>query len=82
MIKKPAVKEISFNVAYNFPEYFQNIYNGCPDKLIKTDLTLHIKDKNARESYPDYARETVWYGRKGGRIMYKEEMNIIVKPTK
>ena len=82
MIKRPSVREFSFSVAYDFPEYFQNIYNGCPDKLNKTALTVCVNDQKARDSYPDYARETVWYGRKGGRIMYKEEMNIIVDTTK
>lgn len=82
MIKRPSVREFSFSVAYDFPEYFQNIYNGCADKLNKTALTVCVNDQKARDSYPDYARETVWYGRKGGRIMYKEEMSIIVDTTK
>ena len=38
---------------------------------------MSINDGNFKSSYGAYARETVWYGRKGGRIMYKEEMNVI-----
>ena len=47
----------------------------------KKDLTIIINDYNSKNNYSDYARETVWYGRKGGRIMYKEEMEIIVNTT-
>lgn len=77
VIKRPFVKEFSFDVSYNFPEYFQNVYNGKKEELKKQALTVSINDGNFKSSYGDYARETVWYGRKGGRIMYKEEMNVI-----
>ncbi len=78
MIKKPFVRHSSFNVDFNFPEYFNNIYNGKHKELKKINLKINIVDTKAKNNYPDYARETVWYGRKGGRIMYKEEMDIIV----
>lgn len=76
LIKRPFVKEFSFDVSYNFPRYFQSIYNGHKEALTKQHLTVKITDNNYKNNYQDYARETVWYGRKGGRIMYKEEMSI------
>lgn len=79
MIKRPAVKEFSFDIFYDFPRYFHNVYTGNVKKLESRNLTITVRDKNAKDNYPDYARETVWYGRKGGRITYKEEMDIIVK---
>lgn len=81
MIKRPFVSKFSFNIGYDFPQYFNNIYNGKISPLEKKDLTIIINDYNSKNNYPDYARETVWYGRKGGRIMYKEEMEIIVNTT-
>lgn len=81
MIKRPCVSKFSFNIGYDFPQYFNNIYNGKILPLEKKDLTIIINDYNSKNNYPDYARETVWYGRKGGRIMYKEEMEIIVNTT-
>lgn len=81
MIKRPCVSKFSFNIGYDFPQYFNNIYNGKISPLEKKDLTIIINDYNSKNNYPDYARETVWYGRKGGRIMYKEEMEIIVNTT-
>lgn len=78
MIKKPFVSSFSFNISYDFPCYFADIYRGEKSNLKSKDLTINIFDENYKNSYPDYARETVWYGRKGGRIMYKEEMEIIV----
>ena len=79
MIKRPAVKSFSFDITYDFPEYFHGIYTGNIKELKKNNLTITIKDEKSKDNYPDYARETVWYGRKGGRITYKEEMKIIVK---
>ncbi|MBQ2973302.1 MAG: radical SAM protein [Clostridia bacterium] len=81
MIKRPCVSKFSFNIGYDFPQYFNNIYNGKISPLEKKDLTIIINDYNSKNNYSDYARETVWYGRKGGRIMYKEEMEIIVNTT-
>ena len=79
MIKKPGVTELSFDTDFNFPEYFKNIYEGKYNTLKKQSLTISILDKNARSDKKAYAKETVWYGRKGGRIVYKEEMTIVEK---
>ncbi|MBR5498359.1 MAG: radical SAM protein [Clostridia bacterium] len=81
MIKRPFISKFSFNISYDFPQYFNNIYNGKHLPLEKKSLTINVNNFNAKNNYPDYARETVWYGRKGGRIMYKEEMEIIVNTT-
>ena len=78
VIKRPFVKEIEFDISYNLHEYFQSIYNGSKKSLKEKSLTIRIVDNNFKTNYRDYARETVWYGRKGGRIMYKEEMEFIV----
>ncbi len=77
MIKKPGITEVTFDTEYNFPEYFKNIYEGKYKTLKKQPLTISIFDKNARSDKKSYAKETVWYGRKGGRIVYKEEMTIV-----
>ncbi len=79
MIKKIGVSDFSFDTGYNFPEYFRNIYEGKYEPLKKQPLTVCISDKNAKYDKKSYAKETVWYGRKGGRIVYKEEMTVIEK---
>lgn len=79
MIKKPCVSELSFDVEYNFPRYFKNVYEGKYEPLEKRALEIRISDKNAKYDKRSYAKETVWYGRKGGRIVYKEEMTVIEK---
>ena len=79
MIKRPCVKESSFEISYDFPAYFANIYNGNPTRLKESNLQIKITNENCKTNYPDYARETVWYGRKGGRIMYKEEIDILAE---
>ena len=79
MIKRPCVKDFSFNIGYDFPAYFSNVYNGKHSVLNKANLMIKIHNENCKTNYPDYARETVWYGRKGGRIMYKEEIDILAE---
>ncbi len=79
MIKKPGISELTFDSEYNFPLYFKNVYEGKYAPLKKMPLTISISDKNAKHDKKSYAKETVWYGRKGGRIVYKEEMTVIEK---
>jgi len=76
IIKRPFEREFSFNISYDFPQYFQEIFNGKRQELEKRNLKISVKDENYKDNYCDYARETVWYGRKGGRLMYKEEIKI------
>lgn len=79
MIKKPAVERLSFSSEYDFPTYFRNIYEGKYAPLEKHGIDIEIYDKNVRYDNKSYAKRTVWYGRKGGRIVYKEEMTVIDK---
>lgn len=79
MIKKPGITKTAFDIEYDFPSYFKNIYAGAYTPLEKHGYTIEITDNDARQDKVSYARETVWYGRKGGRIVYKEEMRIIDK---
>lgn len=79
MIKRPGVQKLSFDIAYNFPQYFSDIYTGKYSPLQKKNITISIYDKNTRTDKKKYAKETVWYGRKGGRIVYKEEMTLLDK---
>lgn len=73
-IKRPFVKEFAFRTRYNFTDYYNSIYNGKKVPLMRKNLLFKVNDLNCKNDIKDYAREIVWYGRKGGRIMYKEEM--------
>ena len=77
IIKRIGLTEFSFDIEYDLPTYFRNIYAGKYTPLKKRHLTLRISDSNAKHNKADYARQTVWYGRKGGRIVYKEELTVI-----
>lgn len=79
MIKKIGISDFAFDTEYDFPEYFKNVYEGKYAPLNRRRLTIRICDKNAKYDKKAYAKETVWYGRKGGRIVYKEEMTVIDK---
>ena len=77
IVKRPDIRGCSFEISYDFPEYFYKINNGKKERLKKRNLIVKISDDNYKDNYKDYARETVWYGRKGGRIMYREEMHVL-----
>lgn len=79
LIKKPGLTELSFDIDYDFPTYFKNIFSGNYIPLQKHSYNVNILDNNAKFEKEIYARETVWYGRKGGRIVYKEELTLIDK---
>ena len=75
-IKRPFVKEFDFRTRYNFADYFNSVYNGKKTCLERKKLLFKVNDTNCKNDNKDYAREIVWYGRKGGRITYKEEMTV------
>ncbi len=79
IIKRPAVTAEDFCVNYDFYNYFRSVYNGENASLAEKKTRYIIDAPYAKEDLRDYARETVWYGRKGGRIMYKEELRIIAE---
>jgi len=59
------------DLQYDLHTYFADLHLGRPAKLDATPCTLQIaspKDYGGR--YEQFAREVIWYGRKGGRFKY------------
>lgn len=63
IIKKIGIKEITIESGYDFFTYYNNIYGGSYEKLKKEPIVLKISDTSAVESFEEFAREVVWYGR-------------------
>ncbi|MDR1806185.1 MAG: radical SAM protein [Clostridium sp.] len=55
--------------SYDFHRYFSAALANTPEPLIKADMTVAFPRQGELKSLPDYAREVVWYGRRGGNNM-------------
>lgn len=64
MLKKPddKSKEVEFN--YNFYEYFSAVYKNESVELKKQSNVYRVNVKRCYKDFADYARFSVWYGRK------------------
>ncbi len=63
IIKKVSHGEVVIESDYDFYSYFNNIYSDSYKPLVKRKTSLKINDSLDVETFTDYAREVVWYGR-------------------
>lgn len=68
IIKTPYSKQITLNTAFDFYKYFSSVYNNQSGVVLEPKAcTILISSKDTPEDIVDYAREVVWFGRKGGQ---------------
>ncbi len=73
VVKNPYSKSAILELNFDFYKYFTDIYNGCNNpELAQKPNKLFIDSSEVSDNLIEYARNTVWYGRKGGQ-------NIITK---
>lgn len=70
ILKYPGIKKINVQFNYNFADYFKNIYSGSQSPLEATHQELILDSSEDFETWQDYAREIVWYGRRRGATYY------------
>lgn len=63
IIKKLNQKEIEISSKYNFYDYFNSIFLGEYTPLKKERCIMKITDKKCVNSFFEFAKEVVWYGR-------------------
>lgn len=63
IIKKIDCSDIYIKSDYDFYSYYINIYQGGYERLKKSNISLEIHDHTPVETFADFAREVVWYGR-------------------
>jgi len=73
VIRKPFDKEHTITLQYNLCEYFEhNISGGGYAVPVKKEkCTFTVRGKKIYERWDEFAREVVWYGRKGGDTLYQ-----------
>ena len=78
MVKKPfdTDKELSFK--YDFLTFYRDLFAGKPTSLVKRDNVVHINAKSY-DTWQDYAKSVVWYGRKDNKNVYINESTAMYK---
>lgn len=72
LVKDPYVSELSVPLRYDLHDYFSRLRDGDA-MLRKSPSRLKIKgDRSFAGDLESYAREVVWFGRKGGRFHHSD----------
>ncbi len=70
ILRKPFDKEQRFDFKYNFYRYFESITMGDKAKLEKASSSILITPKTEYDNVAEYAKETVWFGRRRGATIF------------
>ena len=77
ILRKPGDGESRTELGYDLYSYFDAIIKGETPSLEKVKCTMVIKPYAMFDSVAEYAKETVWFGRRRGRTTYgKNEVKI------
>ena len=71
IVRKPHDKEITSQFRYDFYSYFERIADGENASLDRKDIVLTVYPNKIYDDVAEYARETVWYGRRKGATVYR-----------
>ncbi|MBQ4267075.1 MAG: cobalamin-dependent protein [Clostridia bacterium] len=67
VVKKPGADKLILDLHYDFYGYFSKIYSNDYSGLRKADTKLVFDLSDIPDDFKEYAKKTVWYGRKGGQ---------------
>lgn len=68
LVKDPNVTELSVSLRYNLHDYFSNVRESKAILNKAPTLLKIVGDRSFGGDLETYAREVVWFGRKGGRF--------------
>lgn len=68
-VKRPGHTDFSFELRYDMNFYFNSALNNEKTDLRLRPNVVSLSDSSIPDAWPDYAREMVWYGKRGGRII-------------
>ena len=64
ILRLPQTTEITVATEYDFYNYFRNIYDDRYSELEKKKTTLSITLEKKIDTWADYAREIIWFGKR------------------
>lgn len=64
ILRLPGEKVLKVDTEYDFYNYFENIYDDCYKPLEKKKTSLIIELEKQIDTWADYAREIIWFGKR------------------
>ncbi len=79
VVLRPGMNEFTKCFDYDFSEYFDSILRNSYTPLKKKRVKYKFSTVFATDSWEEYAREIIWYGRRNSRMMFSSAPNRIEK---
>lgn len=73
MIVRPGENDVTERFSRNYGDWFVSIQDNRPINLESGDFAYRFTAQNIPDSWQDYARYIVWYGRRNKRTLRKTE---------
>ncbi len=74
VIRTVGVPSDRFEGSCDWKPYYASLLKNERRTLQKRKIVYEIEDPNVYTDWADYAREVVWYGRRGGKYVYSSEI--------
>ena len=71
MVRKPFDREAAVPFRYDFYSYFETVTDGGYAPLEKKEIILTVRPRKVYDDMAEYAKETVWFGRRRGATVYR-----------
>lgn len=72
VLRKPFDTRMAFECGYDFYAFYKNAVAGKKAELKKEKTKIEVVPKTQYESLTEYAKETVWFGRRRGATVYSD----------
>ena len=69
ILKKPGKAPFDYSFRYDWTDYFEKAYEGVADKPEERRGTISVLCDNTNMKWDEYAKYTVWYGRRRGAVL-------------
>ncbi len=73
LLRKPYDGKPTLSFSYDFRSFFDSITKGREALLEKRNITVTVSPSLKYENIQDYAKETVWFGRRRGATLYSNK---------
>ncbi len=77
ILRVPGEDCFKLSLKYDFHSFFASAYKGEHIPLKKVDCVLCVNSSESADNFKDFARDIVWYGRKGSNMIHKKNTKVI-----
>ena len=79
ILRLPGLKASEVQTDWDFYDFFESVFVGQPKPLQKVKTSVKIVPMKTYDNVEDYARETVWFGRRrGATILHGREIEKVM----